>query len=49
MSNHEKSELERLTSKWVSGTATKSQILRCIELERMASHNRKARRMAYAE
>jgi hypothetical protein len=48
MSNHEKSELERLTTKWVSGTATKSQILRCMELERMASRVRKARRMAYA-
>jgi len=49
MSNHEKSELERLTTKWVSGTATKSQILRCMELERMASKVRKARQMAYAE
>jgi len=48
MSNHEKSELVRLTNKWMSGTATKSQILRCIELERMASKVRKAGRMAYA-
>jgi len=40
MTNHERGELVRLTNRWISGCATKSQILRCIDLERKSEHER---------
>ncbi|WHS57680.1 hypothetical protein [Pseudomonas sp. G2-4] len=36
MTVREKSTLKSLQSKWAQGTATKVQVLRCIELEQKA-------------
>lgn len=36
MTEREKSTLKSLQSKWAQGTATKAQVLRCMELEQKA-------------
>ena len=38
MSEQEKKERERLNILWATGQATKSQILKCMELDKKAEH-----------
>jgi hypothetical protein len=38
MNKHDRQEHIKLQRAWVDGTATKKQILRCMELDRSAAH-----------
>lgn len=38
MSEREQRERDRLSSKWALGRASKSEIIRCMELDRKAKH-----------
>jgi hypothetical protein len=43
MSEHAKQELERLNILWAMGKATKSQMLKCMELNKKAEHEARSR------
>lgn len=44
MSERERKEWDRLSSKWALGRASKSEIIRCIELDKKARHAENGRR-----
>jgi hypothetical protein len=43
MSDHEKQECERLNVLWATGKATKSQMLKCMELDKKAEHEARSK------